>query len=112
MKNGRDKSTHLARGQTVKNVLTRARTEAAEHSIETEKWQGKLINNRLNDENIGPHCFDWLTNWEDCPSETISDVEEIQCISEIGSNQSVLPRQTAISGRLHYLSALQRATRN
>ena len=72
-----DKSSHLARSQTVKNVLTRARTEAAEHSIETQKWQGKLINNRLNDENIGAHCFDWLTNWEDCPSETIRDVEEI-----------------------------------
>ena len=45
--------------------------------IETQKWQGKLINNRLNDENIEPHCFDWLTNREDCPSETIRDVEEI-----------------------------------
>ena len=72
-----DKSTHLARGLTVKNVLTRVRTEAAEHSIETQKWQGKLINNRLNDENIGLQCFDWLTNWEDCPSETIRDVEEV-----------------------------------
>ena len=69
-----DKSTHLALSQTLENVLTRARTEAAEHSIETQKWQGKIINNCLNDENIGPHCFDWLTNWENCPSETIRDV--------------------------------------
>ena len=58
--------------------MTRARTEAAERNIETQKWQGKLINNRLtDDESIGPHCFHWLTNWEDCPSETIHDVEEI-----------------------------------
>ena len=35
-----DKSTHLSRGQTVKNVLTRARTEAEEHSIENQKWKG------------------------------------------------------------------------
>ena len=33
-------------------------------------------------------------------------------VSEIGSNQSVLPRQIMISSRLHYLSALQRATIN
>ena len=72
-----DKSTHLARGQTVKNILTRARTEAAEHNIETQKRQEKLINNRLSDENIGPHSFHWLTNWDDCPSGTIRNVEDI-----------------------------------
>ena len=105
-----DKSTHLALSQTLENVLTRARTEAAEHSIETQKWQGKIINNCLNDENIGPHCFDWLTNFENCPSETIRDVEEIY--QRFVPTKVYIPRQTTISGRLHYLSALQRATRN
>ena len=89
-----NKSTHLARGQTVKNVLTRARTEAAEHSIENQKWQGKLINNRLNDENIGLHCFDWLTNWEDCPSKTIRDVEEIY--------QRLVPTKVYYRDKLRY----------
>ena len=49
--------------------MTRVRTEAAKTSIETQKWKGKLISNRLNDQIFGPHCFDWFTSWKDCPTE-------------------------------------------
>ena len=89
-----DKSTHLARGQTVTNGLTRARTEAVETAVKTQKWQGKLTNNRLNDENIGPHCLDLLTSWVYCPNETIRDVEDIY--------QRLVPTKVYCQDKLRY----------
>ena len=76
----------------------KSKDRRAINNNETQKWQGNLINNRLNHQN-GPHCFEWDHSW--C----------WRSMSEIGANQSLLLRQIATSDQLHYLSALRRTTR-
>ena len=42
-----------------------------------ERWQGKLLNNRWEDDDLNTGCFDWLSRWKTTPSHTIADVHEL-----------------------------------
>ena len=42
-----------------------------------ERWQGKLLNNRWEDDDLNTGCFDWLSRWKTAPSHTIADVHEL-----------------------------------
>ena len=42
-----------------------------------ERWQGKLLNNRWEDDDLNTGCFDWLSRWKTAPSHTIADVHDL-----------------------------------
>lgn len=45
--------------------------------MEAEKWQGKLMTERWKDDNISDKCFEWLKNWNSCPSHVIAGMHEL-----------------------------------
>ena len=45
--------------------------------MEAEKWQGKLLTERWKDDNISDKCFEWLKNWNSCPSHVIAGMHEL-----------------------------------
>ena len=45
-------------------------------TMEAEKWQGKLLTERWKDDNISDKCFEWLKNWNSCPSHVIAEMHE------------------------------------
>lgn len=48
-----------------------------EDKIRHEKWQGKLLDARCDDESlIQRNCFAWLKKWPTCPSHTIAGMFE------------------------------------
>lgn len=47
-------------------------------AIVDEKWQGKLLNQRWDDQTINTErCFEWLKSWNLCPSYVISGMHEL-----------------------------------
>ena len=46
-------------------------------TMEAEKWQGKLLTERWKDDNISDKCFEWLKNWNSCPSHVIAGMHEL-----------------------------------
>ena len=50
-------------------------TTAAQQMRE-ERWQGKLLNNRWEDDDLNTGYFNWLSKWKTAPSHTIADVHE------------------------------------
>ena len=48
-----------------------------EEEMREERWQGKLLNNRWEDDDLYTGCFDWLSRWKTVPSHTIADVHEL-----------------------------------
>ena len=45
--------------------------------ITKEKWQGKLLKIRWEDDQLSRSCFDWLKEWKTGPSNTIAVVQEL-----------------------------------
>lgn len=45
--------------------------------MEAEKWQGKLLTERWKDGNISDKCFEWLKNWNSCPSHVMAGMHEL-----------------------------------
>ena len=48
-----------------------------EEKMREGRWQGKLLNNRWEDDDLNTGCFDWLSRWKTAPSHTIADVHEL-----------------------------------
>ena len=46
--------------------------------VSEERWQGKLIKNRWDDEKVNlKECFAWLSSWKNAPTHTIAGVQEL-----------------------------------
>ena len=41
-----------------------------------EKWQGKFLKQRWDDENLDNDCFQWMTEWKTASTHTITGLQE------------------------------------
>ena len=55
----------------------RAQQQQLGQEITKEKWQGKLLKIRWEDDQLSRSCFDWLKVWKTGPSNTIAAVQEL-----------------------------------
>ena len=55
----------------------RAQEQQLRHEITKEKWKGKLLKIRWEDDQLSRSCFDWLKEWKAGPSNTIAAVQEL-----------------------------------
>ena len=87
----------LITGSKVKAYLETVRQRQYQENVEQEKWQGKLMKNRLDDNNLDRGgCFAWLHHWKTAPTHTVAGLQELY--------QQLLPtrvyhcRKTGMSG--------------
>ena len=53
----------------VKQAIYKARQQETQSTVSEERWQGKLIKNRWDDEKVKlKECFAWLSSWTECPN--------------------------------------------
>ena len=45
--------------------------------IEEEKWQGKLMANRCNEEDLDKDCSAWMSEWKTAPTHTVAGINEL-----------------------------------
>ena len=45
--------------------------------LKQEKWQGKFLKQRWDDENLDNDCFQWMTEWKTAPTHTIAGLQEL-----------------------------------
>ena len=65
-------------GDKLKTRLRKLRESRREGEVEEQKWQGKLITARKEDEDLNTEqCFWWLSEWRTCPTHTIAGMFEI-----------------------------------
>ena len=55
----------------------RAQQQQLRQEIIKEKWQGKLLKIRWEDDQLSRSCFDWLKEWKTGPSNTVTAVQEL-----------------------------------
>ena len=55
----------------------RAQQQQLRQEITKEKWQGKLLKIRWEDDQLSRSCFDWLKEWKTGPSNTVTAVQEL-----------------------------------
>jgi len=61
-----------------KEVINKARKLETKATVAEERWQGKLIKNRWDDEKICmENCFAWLSSWKNAPTHTIAGIQEL-----------------------------------
>ena len=62
----------------VKQAIYKARQRETQSTVSEERWQGKLIKNRWDDEKVNlKECFAWLSSWKNAPTHTIAGVQEL-----------------------------------
>ena len=62
----------------VKQAIYKARQQEIQSTVSEERWQGKLIKNRWDDEKVKlEECFAWLSSWKNAPTHTIAGVQEL-----------------------------------
>ena len=62
----------------VKQAIYKARQQEIQSTVSEERWQGKLIKNRWDDEKVKlKECFVWLSSWKNAPTHTIAGVQEL-----------------------------------
>ena len=62
----------------VKEAIYKARQQETQSTVSEERWQGKLIKNRWDDEKVNlKECFAWLSSWRNAPTHTIAGVQEL-----------------------------------
>ena len=62
----------------VKQAIYKARQQKIQSTVSEERWQGKLIKNRWDDEKVKPEeCFEWLSSRKNAPTHTIVGVQEL-----------------------------------
>ena len=53
----------------VKQAICKPRQQAIQSNVSKERWQGKLIKKRWDDERVKlEECFAWLSSWKNAPS--------------------------------------------
>ena len=62
----------------IKKALKTCNIEKLENEILNSTWQGNILRIRKEDEHLIKHtCYNWLTNWKECPVNTINDLQSI-----------------------------------
>ena len=62
----------------VKQAIYKARQQEIQSTVSEERWQGKLIKNRWDDEKVKlEECFAWLSSWKNAPTHTIAGVQKL-----------------------------------
>ena len=62
----------------VKQAIYKARQDEIQSTASEERWQGKLIKNRWDDEKVKlEEFFAWLPSWKNAPTHTIAGVQEL-----------------------------------
>ena len=62
----------------LKQAIYKARQQETQSTASEERWQGKLIKNRWDDEKVNlKECFAWLSSWKNAPTHTIAGVQEL-----------------------------------
>lgn len=62
----------------IKNHLKQSSRQQLEDKIRGEKWQGKYLTNRWNDDDLNVQgCFGWLKEWPSAPTHTIAGMMEL-----------------------------------
>ena len=63
----------------VKQAIYKARQQEIQSTVSEERWQGKLIKNRWDNEKVKlEECFAWLASWKNVPTHTIAGAQELQ----------------------------------
>ena len=59
--------------QKIKMEVRKCQIEKLEDEIRNQRWQGRLVTTRLEDESLSADgCFWWLTEWKNCSSHIIA----------------------------------------
>ena len=66
-----------ANGKQISVWEKRAQQQQLGLEITKEKWQGKLLKIKWEDDQLGRSCFDWLREWKTGPSNTIAALQEL-----------------------------------
>ena len=62
----------------IKNHLKQSSRQQLEDKIRGEKWQGKYLTNRWNDDDLNVQgCFGWLKEWPSAPTHTIAGMMKL-----------------------------------
>ena len=62
----------------VTQAIYKPRQHEIQSTVSEERWQGKLINNRWDDEKVKlEEYFAWLFSWKNAPKHTIAGVQEL-----------------------------------
>ena len=62
----------------VMQAIYKARQREIQAKVAEERWQGKLIKNRWDDEKVKlEECFAWLSSRKNAPTHTIAGVQEL-----------------------------------
>ena len=64
----------------VKETGVWLKTAAAERDVEelkVEGWQGSLLSERWEDQEVGEECFSWMSEWKTAPTHTIAGLQEL-----------------------------------
>ena len=87
----------------VKQAICKARQQAIQSTVSKERWQGKLIKKRWEDERVKlEECFAWLSSWKNAPSIPSMEYKSF-------TNNCYLPRFTTTEKKNHK-SLLKNAT--
>ena len=66
------------KGKKVKGCIAKARQEEVQAKVKEEKWQGKMICNRWEDEQLDQgDCVAWLCCWKAAPTHVVAGVQEL-----------------------------------
>ena len=57
--------------------IRRAMESKSYKELKQEKWQGKFLKQRWDDENLDNDCFQWMTEWKTAPTHTIAGLQEL-----------------------------------
>ena len=62
----------------VKQAIYKAPQQEIQSTVSEERWQGRLIKNRWDDEKVKlEECFEWLSSWKNAITHTIAGVPEL-----------------------------------
>ena len=82
-------------GKKVKQAIYKAHQHEIQSTVSEERWQGKLINNRWDDEKVKLEgFFAQLSSWKNAPTHTIAGVKSV-------TNSYQLPRFTTTEKQNH-----------
>ena len=78
----------------VKQAICKARQQAIQSTVSKERWQGKLIKKRWEDERVKlEECFAWLSSWKNAPSIPSMEYKSF-------TNNCYLPRFTTTEKKI------------
>ena len=62
----------------VKKIGVWLKTDPEERDVEklkVEGWQGSLVSERWEDQEVGEECFSWMSEWKTAPTHTIAGLQ-------------------------------------